>query len=268
MQLLFNERGVISLAAQSVHFMIRRGLNQWHTVHPSITRLTCMVFLEKRATILVAGSQETMLKLDLAKGTVIDEFDTNSEYVMLKAGKYICAATSSGSVDLLDPGTLQVIKTWQAHSASISDLQVSANSLVTCGRALRPHGPAMLESLAKVYDMKSMQQLAPIPFPTGAAYVQIHPKLSTTCVLGAPNGQLQVIDLVNHNTSNIVMLGNYVTHFSISGSGNIWAIADENNQVHLWGSPNKTINFNDNVQLPEYADGDDQVQYMGVDDDV
>ena len=35
-QFLFNEKGVISLAAKSVHFMIRRALTQWHLkfVHP------------------------------------------------------------------------------------------------------------------------------------------------------------------------------------------------------------------------------------------
>ena len=29
-QFLFNEKGVISVAAKSVHFMIRRALTQWH----------------------------------------------------------------------------------------------------------------------------------------------------------------------------------------------------------------------------------------------
>ena len=268
MQFLFSEKGVLSLASRSVHFMIRRALTQWHTDHALMTRLNCMVFLDKGASILVAGNQQVMLKLEASKGTIIEEIPTHSEYAMMKVGRYVCAATNSGSVDFLDPSTLKTVKSWQAHSASISDMQISANSFVTCGRAMRPHGPAMLESLAKVFDMKTMQQLAPIPFPTGAAYVQIHPKLSTTCILGAPNGQLQVIDLVNHNTSNIIMTGSYVTQFSMSGSGNIWAIADENNQIHLWGSPNKIMNFNDNVQMPEYADEEEQVQYIGVDDDV
>ena len=233
-----------------------------------MTKLNCMVSTDKGATLIVAGNQPMMLKIDAVKGHVIDQIVASSEYTMMRLGRYICAATSTGAVDFLDPMTLTLVKSWQAHTASISDMAVSNNSLVSCGRALRPHGPAMLESLAKVYDLKSMQQMAPIPFPTGAAYVQVHPKLSTTCVLGAPNGQLQVIDLVNHNTSNIIMLGSFITHFTVSGSGNIWALADENNAIHLWGSPNKIMNFNDNIQLPEYAEDEEQLPHIGIDEEV
>ncbi|KAG8532899.1 uncharacterized protein KY384_002777 [Bacidia gigantensis] len=248
--------------------MIRRGLTQWNVEHELMTQLSCMVFVDKGASLLVAGGQRVMLKIDTSKGEFIEDIVTSAEYTMMKSGRYICAATTTGSVDFLDPKSLEVIKSWSAHTASTSDIALSGNSLVTCGRAHRPHGPAMLESLAKVYDLKSMQQIAPIPFPTGAAYVQIHPKMSTTSVLGAPNGQLQVIDLNNHNMSNIVMLGCSITHFIMSPSGNIWALADENNVLHLWGSPSKPFSFNDIVQLPEYADEPEPVQQLSLDDDI
>ena len=248
--------------------MIRRGLTQWNIEHPSMTRLCCMTFVDKGASLLAAGNQKVMIKIDVNKGTIIEEIPTDREYTMMRHSRYICAATSTGLVDFLDTNTYQIIKSWQAHTASISDMEVSSNSLVTCGRAIRPHGPAMLENLAKVYDLKSMLQLAPIPFPGGAAYVQIHPKLSNTSVLGAPNGQLQVIDLVNHNTSNMVMLQSFITHFVMSSSGNIWALADENNVIHLWGSPSKLTNFNDVAQLPEFADDPEPVQHISVDEEV
>ena len=230
--------------------------------------LSCMIFVDRGNCLLVAGAQSSMLKIDLMKGTVVEEIATEAEYTMMKQSRYICAATNSGCIDFLDSKTLKVVKSWQAHTASISDMEISGNLLVTCGRASRLHGPAMLESLAKVYDLRSMQQLAPIPFPGGAAYVQIHPKLSNTSILGAPNGQLQVIDLVNHNTSNMVMLGTFITHFIMTSSGSIWALADENNVVHLWGSPSKSMNFNDVVQLPEYADEPEPVPLISVDEDV
>ena len=268
LQFLFNEKSVVSLGARSVHSIIRRGLVNWHIEDPSMTHLSCMIFVDKGASLLLAGNQKVMIKIDASKGTVVEEIPTQADYTIMKCSRYICAATSSGSVDFLDTSTFQVMKTWQAHTASINDMQVSGNSLVTCGRALRPHGPAMLENLAKVYDLKPMLQMAPIPFPGGAAYVQIHPKLSNTSVLGAPNGQLQVIDLINHNTSNIVMLGSFITHFIMSSSGNIWGLADENNMVHLWGSPSKLKNFNDVVQLPEQADELEPVQHISVDDDL
>ena len=227
-----------------------------------------MTFIDKGATLLVAGNQSVMFKVDMGKGQVTEEITSKSEYTMMKHSRYICAATNRGSVDFLEPTTLSVIKTWQAHTATVSDMEVSGNSLITCGRSLRQHGPAMLETFAKVYDMKSMQQLPPIPFPAAAAFVQIHPRLSNTCVLGARNGQLQVVDLVNPHTSNMVVLGNHITHFLMSPSGNIWAVADQENVIHLWGSPNKPPTFNDVVHMPEYADNVEPVQQIAVEEDV
>ncbi|KAL9129564.1 MAG: hypothetical protein Q9217_002020 [Psora testacea] len=268
LQFLFNEKGVVSIASASVHFMIRRGLTQWNTNHPSMRRICCMTFIDRGASLLVAGNQNVMLKVDTGKGQVVEEIVSRSEYTMMKHGRYICAATNSGSVDFFEPTTLNVVKTWQAHTASISDMEVSGNSLITCGRSLRQHGPAMLETFAKVYDMKTMHQLPPIPFPAAAAFVQVHPRLSNTCVLGAQNGQLQVVDLVNPNTSNMVVLGSFITHFLMSPSGNIWAVADQENMIHLWGSPNKPPTFNDVVQMPEYADDIEPVQHISIDEDV
>ncbi|MDI1489613.1 MAG: poly(A)-specific ribonuclease [Ramalina farinacea] len=268
LQFLFNEHGVLSLAARSVHFMLRRALTISHVEHPLMTNLNCMVFVDRGASLLVAGNQKCMLRIDVTKGSVVEEIDTEAEYTMMKHSRYICAATSKGSVDFLDTITFQVMKSWQAHTASISDMEMSGNSLITCGRAVRPHGPAMLENLAKVYDLKAMLQMPPIPFPGGAAHVQIHPKLSTTCILAAPNGQLQVIDVVNHNTSNMTFLGFVITHFIMSSSGSLWAIADNDNTLHLWGSPNKLMNINEVVKLPEYADDAEHVQQISIDEDV
>ena len=180
LQFLFDDNGIVSLAVRSVHFLLRRALTLWNVEHSLMTHLNCMVFVDRGASLLLAGDQKFMLRIDMAKGKVIEEIETNVEYTMMRHSRYICAATSRGSVDFLDTSTFQVIKTWQAHTASISDMELSGNSLVTCGRALRPHGPAMLENLAKVYDLKTMVQMPPIPFPGGAAHVQIPPKLSTT----------------------------------------------------------------------------------------
>ncbi|KAL9099961.1 MAG: hypothetical protein Q9163_004602 [Psora crenata] len=268
LQFLFNERGVVSIASRSVHFMIRRGLTQWNIEHPSIKRLCCMTFVDRGSSLLVAGNQNLMLKVDMGKGQVVQEIASMSEYTMMRHSRYICAATSTGSVDFLEPSTLNVVKTWKAHTASISDMEASGNSLITCGRSLRQHGPAMLETFAKVYDIKKMQQIPPIPFPAAAAFVQFHPRLSNTCVLGAQNGQLQVVDFVNPNTSNMVVLGSFITHFLMSGSGNIWAVADQENVIHLWGSPNKPPTFNDVVQMPEYADDVEPVRHISIDDDI
>jgi len=269
MQFSFNERGVLSLASASVHLMTRRGLTQWHAEHESMKRLCCMTFLDRGSTILTAGIQGMMYKIDVEKGSVTEEIPTDFEYIMMKFNRYICAATSTGAVHFLDPISLEVVKVWQAHTSSINDMDAKADFLVTCGRSIRPHGqPPALENLAKVYDLKKLEHLPPISFPGGAAFVQIHPKMSTTSVVASQSGQLQIIDLMNPNTANMHMLPNYMTHFVMSPSGNVWVMADQDNVLHLWGSQNK-LQFNEVTRATDFADAEDApLARIAIDDDV
>ena len=129
------------------------------------------------------------------------------------------------------------------------------NYLVTCGSSTRPYGPPMLDILAKVFDLRKLEQLAPIPFPGGAAFVQLHPKMSTTSVVASSSGQLQVVDLMNPNTSNIhqARLSSYMVNLVLAPSGAAWALADQENSIHLWGS-HKKLQFTEFMNPIEFAD--------------
>jgi len=224
-----------------------------------------MTFLGK-SFILVAGGK-SLFKIDVDKGDIFEKLPANADYTLLRSHRYICAATSSGQIDFLDIRSLQLVKTWQAHTSRINDMDARHDFLVTCGWTIRPHGPPSLENLAKVYDLKRLEQLTPLPFPTGAAYIQIHPKMSTTGVIGSTSGQLQIVDLMNPNTANMKMLSTYMSNFVMSPSGNVWVMVDRENTLHLWGSPER-MQFNDVSKSTEFADPVEPVQQLGIDEDV
>ena len=50
-----------------------------------------------------------------------------------------------------------------------------------------------------------------------------------------------------------VQLISIVTTMMISPSGNVWAIVDQENAIHLWGSPEK-IQFTEIFNPTEFAD--------------
>lgn len=232
--------------------------------------LACMSFLHKDSSqILVAGCQHVMYRIDVEKATVIEKIPTESEYTMMRLNRYICAATSTGSVDFIDPKTLQVMKTWFAHTDTISSMDAKNDFLITCGWSKRPYGPPGLDTLAKVYDLKRLEQLAPISFQPGAKYVQIHPRMSTTSVVAAQVGRIHVIDIMNPNDITVmqVPLANVMTFMIMSPSGNVWAIADTENNLHLWASPGK-VSFCESYNITEFADAVEPVPHMGVDDDT
>lgn len=173
----------------------------------------------------------------------------------MRRSRHICAATASGAVHILDPMTLKVIKVWNAHSAGINDMDAQHDFIVTCGYSLRQQGMLMLDPLVNVFDLKNMVSMAPLPFPAGAAFVRMHPRMSTTSIVMSQIGQMHVVDLMNPNTSN-VRQANSLTYFSmveIAPSGEAVALADGDHNIHLWGSRTK-IHFAEFATPVEFAD--------------
>ena len=238
-------------------------------------KVCCMSFLRKDSSlILVAGCQRIMYKVDVEKGQVVEEIPANADYTMMKLSRYICAATSTGSVDFLDPGTLKIVKTWQAHSSKINSMDVKTDYLLTCGWSTKSYGAPQLDHIVKVFDTKNLEVLAPISFPAGAAFVHIHPRMSTTTLVASQHGQLHLVDFMNPENAAMlhIVLMSVVTTMMISPSGNVWAIVDQDNTIHLWASPEK-VQFTEIFNPTEFADEVLDVpprgaRLLGVDDEL
>ncbi|KAJ5619859.1 hypothetical protein N7510_003843 [Penicillium lagena] len=253
-QILFHERGVISISSKSVHMITRRGLTQWHLTNDEMLDLRCMSFTAQTNRILVAGCQRVMFTVDIDKGVIVDRLPTDCNYTIMKKSRYLCAATDTGSVNALSLSDFSIVKTWKAHGTAVNDMDARNDLLVTCGFSVRHLGSPIVDPLANVYDLKTLAPLPPIPFHAGAAYVRMHPKLSTTSFVASQTGQLQVVDLMNPNSVNLrqanvsLMLG-----IELSPSGEALAINDAECSIHLWGSPTK-IHFNEMSKEAEFAD--------------
>lgn len=189
---------------------------------------------------------------------------------MMKYSHYICAATNTGSVNILDADNLRIIKTLQTNNSRICDMDARNNYLVTCGWVTRQQGTPMLASLANVYDLRAMVQLPPIPFHAGAAHVQMHPRMSTTCIIVSQNGQIQVVDLMNSNTINLRQANissGFLSGLVLAPSGEALALCDTVGYVHLWGSAQK-IHFAEISNATEFGDTQETYPIIEVDADM
>ncbi|QDS72369.1 hypothetical protein FKW77_008301 [Venturia effusa] len=250
-QILFTDKGVLSIASHSVHFASRRGPAQWHIADHGFKDLQCMSFTSKVASeVLVAGLQDTMFKIDLEKGIIIETVPSGGHYTKMKLGlSYICAATKTGAVHFIDTNTLKVVKIWQAHNSWISDMDVKTDFIVTCGYSPRGNFGPHLDGLANVFNLKTLTPLPPIPFQAGAAFVCIHPRMSTTCVIASAQGQFQVVDIDNPNALTLIKQAQIydntiLTKLEMAPSGRVLAFTTSLCQIHLFGSPNN-IQFNE-----------------------
>lgn len=178
--------------------------------------------------------------------------------IMKRSASYICAATHGGSVHILDAKTFQLVKSWQAHMGWINDMDVKTDFLVTCGYSNRQQMGPMLDGMVNILSLKTLSPLPPIPFQPGAAFVRIHPRMYTTCVIASLNGQLQVVDVMNAGAVSMVKQAQLydptaLTALELAPSGEAFAFTTSLNQIHLWGSPAK-IHFVDHAVETMFAD--------------
>ncbi|KAI1326713.1 PAB-dependent poly(A)-specific ribonuclease subunit PAN2 [Xylariaceae sp. FL0255] len=242
LQIIVNERGVISLGARGVRMRSRRGIILWSIRTEDMKELRCMSFTSKaRSEILVAGEQDKMLIIDTVKGEITRQEPVMRKYkIMRRTGRRICLATTSGAVDIIDSISFQLVKTWVAHSAEINDMDARHDYIVTCGYSQRQQG-LYPDPFVNVFDLKKMASHAPLSFPAGAAYVRMHPRLITTSIVMSQIGQMHIVDMLNPNAINVRQTQAYrVSKFEIAQSAEAIVLADgEYYNIHLWGSANK-----------------------------
>ncbi|KAF2227442.1 ubiquitin carboxyl-terminal hydrolase-domain-containing protein [Elsinoe ampelina] len=250
-QFLVCDKGILSVSSKSVHLSSRKGVAQWHLSEPDMTDLRCMSFTTKgTGEIIVAGCQAQMFRIDVDKGAILETLPAEGAYTLMRrGGQHICAAGADGNVHILDPNTFKIVRAWKAHSGWINDMDVRSEILVTCGWSPRQQHGFMLDHLANVFDLKNMTPLPPVPFPPGAAFVRMHPRMSTTCIVASQTGLMYAIDIMNPDNAKVKHANLYDTHLltlDLAPSGEAIAIADAQCAIHLWGSPNK-------VQFTEYS---------------
>jgi PAB-dependent poly(A)-specific ribonuclease subunit 2 len=247
------EQGVISIAAESVHLANRRGVTQWHLQGSDIADLNCMAFTSRDSSEIVVGSRQgVLLRIDVDKGTVLDVVRSTVPipYNLMKlAGQHVGAATSDGSIYLLNPKTLTVVHSWKAYSGSVNDLDARGDYLVTCGWIHLPYTGLAPERLVRVYDLKNQKPGPLVAFLPGAAYVRLHPKLSSTCIVVSHSGSIHSIDIQNQDSPTMRYANVYdgqISGLELMPSGRGFALVENSLQLVLWGSSTK-------LQLTEYG---------------
>lgn len=177
----------------------------------------------------------------------------------MKRSRYICAATETGEIHLLDPKTFELQETkFKAHALRINDMDAQHDFVVTCGYAMRQGQIPMLDPMVNAFDLKNLKQMHSVSFPSGAAYVRLHPRLSSTIIIVSQYGQMHEVDLLNPDSSKFKQANvlTYLSMIDMAPSGEALVLADAECNLHLWGSRAK-IRFAEISTPVEFADPDE-----------
>lgn len=137
---------------------------------------------------------------------------------------------------------------------------------MTCGYSQRKVG-FVLDPLINVYDLRAGKSLPPIPFPAGAGFVRLHPKLSTCAIIASQGGQIQILDFAN--ASNVYLhqadLSSQLIGMEISPSGDYIALSD-GAFIQLWNNSNSSSQFSEFPNPTEFPVMDMGGVHIDVDD--
>lgn len=243
-QLASHRAGIFSLSSAHLVYTARSGVPLWRCdASQSTGTFRCMSTTGNRDHLLLARTDRPIELIDIASQQRISTLAINSDSspTHIKQAQTTCVAFDDGHFEFLDNSSYEVAQSWKAVNGPISDFDVKGNYVITCGQSLQPYG---LNQTVNIYDTRMHRQLAPIPVIAGAAFVKMHPRMSSTAIVVAQNGTMQTVDLSSSIPVNFkhASVGSYIGCMDLSPSGNALVIADSDQSipsVQLWASPAK-----------------------------
>lgn len=155
------------------------------------------------------------------------------------AGKNVFSASLSGQISLLDPRMgykpSSQIKPTQAHTGGLSGADAQGNIVCTWGWTHRAGHP-LADSHVRIYDIRTLRPLPPVPFPAGPAFCLLHPTDQSKMIVASAQGSVQLADISTGASGAFQQLdvNSFITSMSISAGGDYLAFGDADGQVHLW----------------------------------
>ncbi|KAF8797918.1 hypothetical protein BYT27DRAFT_7246743 [Phlegmacium glaucopus] len=228
------------------------GMNKWFFTSP--TDVVTFSNTSHTSHFLAASLVDLeMVFLSSMTGSIIRQVKTTSLLTHLELShSMLLSGSSDGYLRVHDPrtgmgrtGTTENLV--KAHSSSIEGIQTAGNFAFTIGmgeRHLRPFP----DPLVKVYDLRTMRPLPPIPFSAAPAFIHVLPKRSSSLAIMSNHGLINIVDASNPSGSSefyqLDLTSSYLTCAAISPNGAYMAFGDAEGTVHLMSQAESNVPFN------------------------
>lgn len=88
----------------------------------------------------------------------------------------------------------------KAHLGGLQGLDAVGNFVYSIGWGLRQSHP-VAEQFVRIFDLRALRPLNPIPFLAGPAFINVHPAKGSTIIVTSTQGLVGVIDVLNQDTT-------------------------------------------------------------------
>ncbi|GBE82668.1 ubiquitin carboxyl-terminal hydrolase-domain-containing protein [Sparassis latifolia] len=228
----------VGIASDGMGAWSKGGVNKWY--YRSADPVTTFSNNAPSAPVFAASTATPeLLIMNYQTGDVMRRSPAPSMLTHLlwstSSGAVISGA-SDGTLRLHDPrdSMQRAENSVRAHLNGIQDLEAFDNFVFTIGlgtRQGRPHP----DPLVKVYDIRILKPLSPLPFASGPAFINRVPKRSHCITITSSQGLINIVDASNPNVNEFYQLdtSSYITSAAVSPTGAYMAFGDAEGAVHL-----------------------------------
>lgn len=226
-------------AGEGVGSWAKGGMNKWFFRQTSaVSAVSPSTYTPNMLATATNGSE--LLLLNTLTGGIVRQAPVASVVTHLQfSHSNLLSASTDGHIRIHDPRTgirrEDGESSVQAHSSGVQDLQVTGHFFFTTGWSLR-HGHEFPDPLVKMYDVRNMRPLPPVPFSEGPAFINLMPKHSSNLIVTSSQGLVNVVDVSDaSNASGFYQLETtaYITSTAISSNGSYMAFGDATGAIHL-----------------------------------
>lgn len=234
-----NHVKALGLSGEGLGTWAKGGMNKWFFRHPS--DITTFSNTPNSNVVAVSTSDMELLYMNSMTGTTIRQTTTPSVITHLQPShSLLLSGASDGYLRTHDirvgsirpDGGEGLIN---AHSSGIQGLETTGNFIFTIGLGERQSRPYP-DPLVKVYDLRTMGPLPPIPFSSGPAFIHVLPKRPSTVAAVSNQGLINIVDVLNPAAaSEFYQLDttSYITSCSVSATAAYMAFGDADGIIHL-----------------------------------
>ncbi|KAJ7724179.1 ubiquitin carboxyl-terminal hydrolase-domain-containing protein [Mycena maculata] len=225
----------LGVAGEGLGSWSKGGVNKWFCRPPPT--LTTFSNASTASPVLAAASTGSeLLLLNSMTGSILRQAPSPSLITHLEfSHSAILSGASDGYVRTHDPRTAlnRAESQIMAHYSGIQGLQTTGNFVFTIGLGVRQSRP-FPDPLVKVYDLRTMRPLPPIPFSSTPTFINILPKRPSTVAVTSNQGLINIVD-VSTAASEFYQLdiSSYLTSVALSPTGAYMACGDAEGIIHL-----------------------------------
>ncbi|KAJ6525112.1 ubiquitin carboxyl-terminal hydrolase-domain-containing protein [Mycena sp. CBHHK59/15] len=225
----------LGVASEGLGSWTKGGVNKWfYRSPPTLTTFSNTSVASPVLAASTAGSE--LLLLNSMTGNILRQAPTPSLITQLEfSHSLILSGASDGYLRTHDPRTAINRAEGQimAHYSGIQGLQTTGNFVFTIGLGVRQSRP-FPDPLVKVYDLRTMRPLPPIPFSSTPAFINILPKRPSAVAVTSNQGLINIVDVSSAASEFYQLdLASYLTSVALSPTGAYLACGDAEGMVHL-----------------------------------